>query len=107
MLPLLSTHLTRSFIGCRATVGDCTGDKPSIFHPSARAKWAAWKQVEGLSASQARSEYVALLRQLQPEWTPGRPGAADKRGVGPVFSSLAPVEEGEGEDTSSQVRCLG
>ncbi|GAB4820448.1 hypothetical protein N2152v2_007494 [Parachlorella kessleri] len=66
-----------------------------MFNPSARAKWSAWKQLQGVPSSSAQQEYVVLLRKLQPQWNPQsaeRGGA--KQGIGgPVFSSLAAAED--------------
>lgn len=84
--------------------GDCGTDKPSIFNPGARAKWAAWKQLAATPRTQAQAEYVALLRRLRPEWQPpaaGSGGGGQRAAVGPVFSSLAGTAVQEGV----QVRC--
>lgn len=77
----------------QATVGDCQGDKPTIFNPAARSKWFAWKQLEGMDRKIAESEYVKLLKQLDSCWSSATGGVAKPSGVGgPVFSSLAEAE---------------
>lgn len=47
----------------QATEGDVTGSQPWAVQVEARAKWDAWKKVEGKSKDDAKAEYVALLAE--------------------------------------------
>ncbi len=49
----------------QATVGDVSGKKPSRFAMVDRAKYEAWEGVKGLSADDAKSQYVALITKLK------------------------------------------
>ena len=42
----------------QAEKGDCTESRPGIFYPTDRAKWDAWKALEGKSVDEARAEYI-------------------------------------------------
>ncbi len=44
----------------QATVGDTTGDRPGFMDLVGRAKWDAWKAVEGKSPNEAMQAYVDL-----------------------------------------------
>lgn len=48
----------------QATAGDVTGKKPGRLDIKGRAKFEAWERRRGLSAEDARSEYVALASRL-------------------------------------------
>ena len=48
----------------QATEGDVTGKRPGFTNPVGRAKYDAWAEREGLSAEDARDEYVTLVRSL-------------------------------------------
>ncbi|XVE70690.1 hypothetical protein DITRI_Ditri10aG0090700 [Diplodiscus trichospermus] len=49
----------------QATVGNVNSDRPRIFSPAERAKWDAWKAVEGKTKEQAMTEYIAKVKELQ------------------------------------------
>ncbi|KAL5220700.1 hypothetical protein ABZP36_025413 [Zizania latifolia] len=51
----------------QATVGDVNTSRPGIFNQRDRAKWDAWKAVEGKSMEEAMSDYVTKVKQLQEE----------------------------------------
>lgn len=48
----------------QADVGACTGDKPSMFDPVARAKHAAWSSLGTMSKDEAMDKYVAVVHDL-------------------------------------------
>ena len=48
----------------QATEGDVTGKRPGFTNPVGRAKYDAWAEQEGLSAEEARSNYVTLVHSL-------------------------------------------
>jgi len=49
----------------QATVGDVTGSRPGLSDFKARAKYEAWKKVQGLPTAQAMQQYIALVQKLQ------------------------------------------
>ncbi|BAF12450.2 Os03g0576600 [Oryza sativa Japonica Group] len=51
----------------QATVGDVNTSRPGIFAQRDRAKWDAWKAVEGKSKEEAMSDYITKVKQLQEE----------------------------------------
>ncbi|MFV0680460.1 acyl-CoA-binding protein [Ottowia sp.] len=48
----------------QATEGDNEVAKPGFGDMVARAKWDAWKKLEGTSADEAMQQYVALMTEL-------------------------------------------
>ena len=48
----------------QATEGDVQGKRPGFTNPVGRAKHDAWEAMHGMSADDARDEYVALVRSL-------------------------------------------
>ena len=42
----------------QATEGDAKGDRPGLFAGADRAKWDAWKALEGKDATEMKSEYI-------------------------------------------------
>ena len=49
----------------QATMGDATGERPSFTDFVGRAKWDAWKAVEGQPANEAMQAYVDLIESLK------------------------------------------
>ena len=49
----------------QATQGDATGKRPGFMDLVGRAKWDAWKAVEGKSANEAMQAYVDLIESLK------------------------------------------
>jgi diazepam-binding inhibitor (GABA receptor modulator, acyl-CoA-binding protein) len=49
----------------QATTGDATGDRPGFMDLVGRAKWDAWKAVEGKSPNEAMQAYVDLIETLK------------------------------------------
>ena len=48
----------------QASGGDVDGKRPGFTDMVGRAKYDAWAEQEGLSAEEARSEYVTLVHSL-------------------------------------------
>ncbi|XP_020526208.1 acyl-CoA-binding protein isoform X1 [Amborella trichopoda] len=44
---------------------DCGIGRPGIFSPKERAKWDAWKAVDGKSKEEAMGDYITKVKQLQ------------------------------------------
>lgn len=67
----------------QATVGDCSASAPSAFRPVERAKWASWRELQGLEASEAKRRYIEVVKELLPsfkeEMTPKSQEAPAKR----------------------------
>ncbi|PRQ19120.1 putative FERM/acyl-CoA-binding protein, 3-helical bundle [Rosa chinensis] len=51
----------------QATVGDVNTARPGMFNMRDRAKWDAWKAVEGKSKDGAMGDYVTKVKQLLEE----------------------------------------
>ena len=49
----------------QATAGDNTEKKPSFSDIVARAKWDAWTSRKGLSADDAKQQYIDLIESLR------------------------------------------
>ncbi len=49
----------------QATVGDNTEKRPAFSEFVARAKWDAWTTRKGLSADEAKQQYVDLIESLR------------------------------------------
>lgn len=45
--------------------GDCTGDRPGMMDMVGRAKYDAWKALEGTSQEEAMQLYVDLVEELK------------------------------------------
>ncbi|TYG59804.1 hypothetical protein ES288_D07G015500v1 [Gossypium darwinii] len=48
----------------QAMVGNVNTDRPGMLSPTDRAKWDAWKAVEGKTKEQAMTEYIAKVKEL-------------------------------------------
>ncbi|CAL1357459.1 unnamed protein product [Linum trigynum] len=48
----------------QSTLGSVNTNRPGMFSPTERAKWDAWKAVEGKSKEEAMTEYIAKVKQL-------------------------------------------
>ena len=48
----------------QATSGDPSGKKPGRFDMVGRAKYDAWSKVKGLSADEAKQQYIDYARSL-------------------------------------------
>ncbi|KAK1261696.1 hypothetical protein QJS04_geneDACA008930 [Acorus gramineus] len=48
----------------QATVGPVNTNRPGIFNMRDRAKWDAWKAVEGKSQEEAMNDYITKVKQL-------------------------------------------
>ncbi|XVF56408.1 hypothetical protein PTKIN_Ptkin06aG0118200 [Pterospermum kingtungense] len=51
----------------QATVGPVNTSRPGMFNMRDRAKWDAWKAVEGKSKEEAMGDYITKVKQLQEE----------------------------------------
>ncbi|XP_057766693.1 acyl-CoA-binding protein [Salvia miltiorrhiza] len=51
----------------QATVGNVNTSRPGMFNMRDRAKWDAWKAVEGKSQEQAMNDYITKVKQLLEE----------------------------------------
>lgn len=51
----------------QATVGNVNTSRPGIFNMRDRAKWDAWKAVEGKPTDEAMNDYITKVKQLLEE----------------------------------------
>jgi diazepam-binding inhibitor (GABA receptor modulator, acyl-CoA-binding protein) len=49
----------------QATAGDATGARPGFMDMVGRAKWDAWKAIEGKPAKEAMQAYIDLIQSLK------------------------------------------
>ncbi|XP_030448576.1 acyl-CoA-binding protein-like [Syzygium oleosum] len=49
----------------QSTIGAVNTGRPGFFSPTERAKWDAWKAVEGKSKEEAMADYITKVKQLQ------------------------------------------
>lgn len=54
----------------QGATGDCTGARPGMLDMVGRAKFDAWKALEGTSQADAKQQYIDLVEELK---------AADKK----------------------------
>ncbi|KAG2603818.1 acyl-CoA-binding domain-containing protein 1-like [Panicum virgatum] len=51
----------------QATVGDVNTGRPAFYDLKGKAKWDAWKAVEGKSKEEAMTDYITKVKQLLEE----------------------------------------
>ena len=49
----------------KGSIGDVTGDKPSMTDMVGFAKWSAWNKVKGMTNAEAQQAYVDLVEDLK------------------------------------------
>ncbi len=49
----------------QGSIGDVTGDKPSMTDMVGFAKWSAWNKVKGMTNAEAQQAYVDLVGDLK------------------------------------------
>jgi diazepam-binding inhibitor (GABA receptor modulating acyl-CoA-binding protein) len=49
----------------QGSIGDVTGDKPSMTDMVGFAKWSAWSKVKGMTNAEAQQAYVDLVEDLK------------------------------------------
>ncbi|MBI5091431.1 MAG: acyl-CoA-binding protein [Candidatus Hydrogenedentes bacterium] len=68
--PDSATMLTLYGLFKQGSLGNCAGERPGMLDFVARAKFDAWKALDGISQDDAKRQYVELVQSLQ---------AADKK----------------------------
>ena len=65
-LPTQSTQVQLEMYGLykQATLGDVSGARPGMLDVRGRAKWDAWKKLEGIEPEEAMEGYIALVDKL-------------------------------------------
>lgn len=49
----------------QASTGDAEGERPGMSDFVGRAKWDAWKALEGTDPDDAKRQYIALIEELK------------------------------------------
>lgn len=49
----------------QASKGDCTGERPGMLDMVGRAKYDAWKALEGNSQDEAKQQYIDFVEELK------------------------------------------
>lgn len=52
----------------QATEGNVKGDRPGMLSFEARAKWDAWKALEGTDKETAQEDYIEVISAANPNW---------------------------------------
>eukprot|EP00884_Botryococcus_braunii_P018048 jgi/Botrbrau1/4927/Bobra.0122s0009.1 len=52
----------------QATIGDVEGEEPGLFKTEAKAKWNAWRDLQGMAREQAMQEYITLVDDNLAGW---------------------------------------
>ncbi|XP_059840827.1 acyl-CoA-binding domain-containing protein 6 isoform X5 [Hypanus sabinus] len=92
----------------QAKFGKCNIPKPGFFDFEGRQKWEAWKELGDMTAQQAMEEYVAAVKELDPEWQTkdlSKESGLKVRFGGPVVSSLYQEETIREEDKTIFDHC--
>ncbi|XP_069793589.1 acyl-CoA-binding domain-containing protein 6-like isoform X4 [Narcine bancroftii] len=92
----------------QAKFGKCNIPKPGFFDFEGRQKWEAWKEMGDMTAQQAMQEYVAAVKELDPEWNPEDVVKESDQKVlfgGPVVSCLYQEEIIREEDKTIFDHC--
>lgn len=80
----------------QASEGDCVGSRPSLFSMTARRKYDAWKQLTGTDRSKAMEEYIAGVKDKDPEWNGEASGSWAR-----VSRMPAPADNEETNDSNN------
>lgn len=59
-----TTKLTLYALYKQATEGDVSGKRPGFTNPVGRAKYDAWKSLEGYACEDAEAEYIEAVTEL-------------------------------------------
>lgn len=59
-----TTKLTLYALYKQATEGDVSGKRPGFTNPVGRAKYDAWKSMEGHNSEDAKAEYIEAVQTL-------------------------------------------
>jgi acyl-CoA-binding protein len=51
----------------QGTIGNVTGKRPGMMDFAGRAKYDAWKQLDGVAPDDAKQSYIDLVEQLKAE----------------------------------------
>jgi acyl-CoA-binding protein len=49
----------------QAAAGDCAGKRPGLLDMVGRAKYDAWKSLEGMASEEAMQSYIDLVEELK------------------------------------------
>ncbi|KAJ2242775.1 hypothetical protein GGH98_005282 [Coemansia sp. RSA 454] len=52
----------------QANSGDVDTEKPGMFEFEKKAKWDAWNNIKGKPENDAKTEYIALVKELQAKY---------------------------------------
>ncbi|XP_022101069.1 acyl-CoA-binding domain-containing protein 6-like [Acanthaster planci] len=64
----------------QATVGKCNTLRPGLFDFQRKQKWDAWHGVGEMTKDVAMAEYVAAVKEIDPDWSSKTKGGGGSRG---------------------------
>ncbi|KAI8062719.1 acyl CoA binding protein-domain-containing protein [Gongronella butleri] len=83
----------------QVTQGDVNTSRPGMFDVVGRAKWDAWKDLQGIGRVEAQHQYVETLLQAAKEAYTSHP--ASKAKAQEILQALASVRPMEDDDTTT------
>ncbi|GAA5794999.1 hypothetical protein HPULCUR_000349 [Helicostylum pulchrum] len=78
--------------------GDVNTSRPGIFDVVGRAKWDAWKKLEGISIMEARHIYVEALLRMATQAYKKNIGKKEAQQIIQTFAAMRPFSEEEEDD---------
>jgi len=75
----------------QATVGECDAPKPGFLDFVGKAKWSAWKGLEGMTKEEAKRRYVEEVESVCPQWR--ETGGSEHRDVHDEIERLLEAED--------------
>ncbi|KAM3589640.1 hypothetical protein VKS41_000498 [Umbelopsis sp. WA50703] len=81
----------------QATEGGIVGSRPGVWDVVGRAKWDAWKRLEGMSSVEAKQKYVEALLNVATETLKRSNDVTQAQSIIQAFSTMRP----SGEETDS------
>ncbi|KAI8333216.1 acyl CoA binding protein-domain-containing protein [Blakeslea trispora] len=84
----------------QVSTGDINTQRPGLFDVVGRAKWDAWKKLEGMSVLEARHTYVEALLRIATEAYKKNMGRAEAQQIIHAFSNMKPSDTQDVDDAS-------
>ncbi|KAL1927146.1 hypothetical protein VTP01DRAFT_5109 [Rhizomucor pusillus] len=82
----------------QASSGNVNTQRPGIFDVVGRAKWDAWKKLEGMSSLEAKHRYVEVLMRVSMEAYKKPASRSQAQQIIQALNSMHPAEDTESSD---------
>ncbi|XP_038046561.1 acyl-CoA-binding domain-containing protein 6-like [Patiria miniata] len=77
----------------QATVGKCNTLRPGLFDFQGKQKWDAWHGLGAMTKDVAMAEYVAAVKDIDPDWSSEKSGGRGRSGMGVGVSTMCKEED--------------